>query len=185
MILRTFIVSDIHSPDSFQMMELKKAEYDLVLTLGDIPRDTLNYILFMSKEIQSYGVLGNHDPKEILSLNNIHCKVVDYNGIRIGGFGGALKYKDEPNHYTENEVTKNMQQMPPVDIFISHAAPFCVPDPDDTVHNGFKAFDNYMIRNKPKYWLHGHLGIRQHIRKFDTEIYSIVGKQPLILKGLL
>jgi len=180
--IRIFAFSDIHSPDSFQMSELDSKDFDLVLTLGDIPRDTLGYILFMSKRIESYGILGNHDPKEIIALNNIHCRVVEFKGIKIGGFSGSLKYRDEPNQYTEKEVAKKIQRMPYVDIFISHSPPYSVSDQNDPVHCGFKAFDDYIEQKRPKYWLHGHLGVKTRTKICDTEIYGIVEKQPLFLE---
>lgn len=180
--LKIFAFSDIHSPDSFRMAELNPQDFDLVVTLGDIPRDTLDYILFMSKTLTSLGVLGNHDPKEIIELNNIHCKVVEFKGIKIGGFGGSLKYKDEPNHYTEKEAAKKIQKMPYVDIFISHSPPYSTSDQNDPVHCGFKAFDDYIELKRPRYWLHGHLGRKTQSKVCDTEIFGIVEKQPLFLE---
>ena len=96
--LRIFAFADIHSPETLHLSEIKPEKYDVILTLGDISSETFDYISYMARLVKIYGVLGNHDPKEIPGLNNIHCKtVVLKDKIRLGGFGGAPKYENHPN----------------------------------------------------------------------------------------
>lgn len=182
MLLKIFAFSDIHSPDSCALPKLRADEFDLIITLGDIPADTFDYILLMSRTIHNVGVLGNHDPEDIPGLNDLHGKIVEYKGIKIGGFGGSQKYKNQPNHYTENEVHKKIRKFPPVDLFISHAPPFSVSLKEDYLHQGFKAFDDYIDKNVPKYWLHGHLGNNYKTVVGATTVIGINQKQPLWLE---
>lgn len=177
-----FAVADIHSPDNFNMPELKPEEFDLLLTLGDISENTLDFILFMAIKIQGYGILGNHDPQNMPGLNDIHCKVVEFKGIKIGGFGGAQKYKDHPNHYTDKMVAKSIMKMSAVDIFISHSPPYATSMKEDRVHQGFKAFDEYIEKRSPKYWIHGHLEQNYEMVIGKTKVIGIADKRSLILE---
>ena len=180
--LKIFAISDIHSSDDFTMPELNSEEFDLLITLGDIPENTLDYILFMGRRIQDYGVHGNHDPKDMPGINDLHCKVVVFKGIKISGFGGAQKYKDHPNHYTEREVAKGMKKIPKVDVFISHSPPYAVSMNEDRIHQGFKAFDEYIEKKSPKYWLHGHLERNYETMIGQTKVIGIAGKRLLTLE---
>jgi Icc-related predicted phosphoesterase len=164
------------------MPELHPDEYDVVLTLGDIDPQTMDYILFMGRALPSYGVLGNHDPAEIPGLNNIHGKVIEYLGVKIGGFGGGPKYTDGPNQYQDKFVRAKIKKLPPVDIFISHAPPLLTSQNEDRVHRGFQAFDWYINKHRPQYWLHAHLERNSRTRHDDTEIIGIIGRFPLKLK---
>jgi Icc-related predicted phosphoesterase len=181
-ILRVYVIADIHSPDSFSMPELHPDDYDVLFTLGDIAPQTMDYILFMGRALPMYGILGNHDPAEIPGLNNIHGKVVEFQGVKIGGFGGGPKYKDEPNQYEEKYVRAKVKKIPPVDIFISHAPPLFTSQDEDRVHRGFEAFDWYITKHRPKVWLHAHVERKSRTRVGDTEIISVIGRLPLKLE---
>lgn len=179
--LRIFAVADVHSPSAFRMAALSGADFDVVLTLGDIDVDTLDYILFMGRAVPAYGVPGNHDPKDVPGLANLHCKVVDVNGLKIGGFGGCRRYKDAPWHFVEKQVARSMKRMPPVDIFISHAPPLATSADEDEIHRGFAAFDDYIARHHPAYWLHGHLDRRYQTVVGTTTVIGITDRMPLVL----
>lgn len=155
--IKILALADIHSPESFYLSDAAIQRIDLIITLGDISEESIDYILFMAKSIPVIGVPGNHDPGEIPGLDNIHGKTKEICGYTFGGFGGAQKYKEgQPNHYTEKQVAKVVDKMPAVDIFISHSPPFAVSQDEDKIHQGFKSFDEYMKRQKPHYWFHGH-----------------------------
>ena len=180
--LRVYAVADVHAWDSFHMPELSPDDYDVVLTLGDIQEETLDRIWWMGRGIpHQYGVPGNHDPEDPAGLDNLHCRVVTVQGFRIGGFGGSLKYKEHPNHYTEREVAKRMKKMPPVDIFISHAPPRATSLKEDRIHRGFEAFDDYIVRCAPRYWLHGHLDEDYTAQVGATTVRGVFHARPLVL----
>jgi uncharacterized protein len=186
--LRIYAIADIHSPDSFRMAQLSPESYDLVLTLGDINEDTLDYIAFQTHGIPWLGVLGNHDPKEGVAFESLHARSVAFRGLRLGGCGGGPCYKkDTPNHFTERQVAKFLRKMPAVDLFISHAPPPSAAfkggmvQPTDYIHRGFDAFDAYLRSTRPRYWLHGHLSRRYSCMVDGTKVMGISGAQPLIL----
>lgn len=180
--LRTFAIADIHFPDNFRMMELSPDQFDLVLTLGDISAETLDYILFMARYIECVvGIPGNHDPKIVPGLDDLHCRVIEYKGIRIGGFGGANREDKAAHHYSEATAAKKMRKMPAVDLFISHAPPASTAVNEGPMHRGFQAFDDYIAKHQPRYWLHGHLHKRNTQKLGRTEVISIIEKHPLTL----
>ena len=186
--LRIYAIADIHSPDSFHMPQLPPESYDLVITLGDINDDTLDYIAYMTHGIPWLGVPGNHDPDQVVAFESLHARSVLFRGLRLGGCGGGPSYKkDTPNHYTERQITKFLRKMPAVDLFISHAPPPSAAldgglvSPTDYIHRGFDAFDSYLHTAKPRYWLHGHLSRRYCCSVGETKVMGVCGAQPLIL----
>lgn len=164
------------------MPQISPADFDLVLTLGDISEGVLDYILFMARQVPVYGVPGNHDPCDIPGLSSLHRKVIDFKGIRIGGFGGAKKYKEAPYNFTDREVSGLIRRMPMADLFISHAPPLLTSQAEDRVHKGFRAFDNYIRMHGPRYWIHGHLGKRTRATIDHTTVIGICEREPLILE---
>ena len=187
--LRVYAIADIHSPDSFRMAPLSPETYDLVVTLGDIDEGTLDYIAYMTHGIPWLGVLGNHDPEQGIGFESLHARSIAFQDLRLGGCGGGPLYKRAcPNHYTERQVSKFLRKMPSVDLFISHAPPPCAAlngglvQPTDYIHRGFDAFDKYLNKAHPRYWLHGHLSRRYCCTIGDTKVMGICGAQPLILQ---
>jgi hypothetical protein len=179
--LRVYAIADIHSPDAFSMPELDPDQFDVVLTLGDIEEATLDYIAHMSRWIPQFGVPGGHDLSLPHGVCNLHGKVVTVKGIRIGGVGGAPKYKDQPFHYQEMDVAKQMWRMPPVDLLITHTPPLATSMDEDHLHRGFRAFDRYLQRCSPHYLLHGHLERNYKATVHNTTVYGISFRRPLSL----
>ena len=71
------------------------AEYDLILSCGDLKAEYLSFLVTMAKCPLLY-VHGNHDTnyakKPPQGCDCIDGKVVVYNGLRILGLGGCRKY---------------------------------------------------------------------------------------------
>jgi Icc-related predicted phosphoesterase len=179
--LRVYAIADIHSPDAFSMPELDPDQFDVVVTLGDIRQDTLDYISFMSRQVPQFGVPGGHDRSLPLGVNDLHGKVVTVKGVRIGGFGGAPKYEDRPFHYDERKVAKGMRRMPPVDLLITHTPPLATSTDKDRLHRGYQAFDRYIQRCTPFYLIHGHLEQYYKAQVQHTTVYGISLRRPLSL----
>lgn len=155
--LNALIFSDIHSPDHFQMAPVDAAQIDVIFTLGDIDDGTLDYIIMQAQQVPVIGVPGNHDSEHIPGVLNVHKKVIDFKGIKIGGFGGSLRYKDDqPHHHSQWYAKWGMWRMPQVDIFLSHCGPPCTTEDEGPLHKGFTSFDRYLAKKPPKIWLHGH-----------------------------
>lgn len=174
--LKLFVVADVNSPDSFNMPELAPADADLVLTLGDIDPDTLDYIHCRSGRVPVFGVLGNHDPESVAGFKCLHLSCVTVKGVNIGGFNGARKYKDHPNHFTDDAVWKMMEKMPPVDLFVSHAPPYVTSQDENRTHQGFPAFDRYIQESKPQHWFHGHIEKNYTQQVGPTAVHGVSGK---------
>jgi hypothetical protein len=180
-VLRVYAIADIHSPDVFEMPKLDPEIFDVVLTLGDIDEGTLDYISHMSQNIPAFGIPGGHDDILPLGVNDLHRKVVTVNGIRIGGFGSAPKYKEQSFHYSSKQVAVKMLEMPKVDVFITHTPPLSTSMEEDPLHKGFDAFDRYIKRCRPRYMIHGHLERNYVARVYQTEVHGIAWKRPLML----
>ena len=187
--LRIFAVADIHSPDSFVMPRITPENYDLLVTLGDIDINTLDYIWNMACGVPWVGVLGNHDEKasDVSFLPSVHGCSMEFQGVRVGGCGGAPRYKNAPNHYTERQVRRVLRRVPGIDLFISHAPPPVavykgqVAAGRGRIHRGFDAFDRYLWATQPQFWLHGHLSARYSCSVGKTTVVGVSGAQSLVL----
>lgn len=180
--LRIYALSDIHSPADFIMPEIDPDKFDLVLTLGDIEDATLDYILQMARRVPCYGVPGNHDKAKPAGLNNLHGRVITINGVRIGGLGGARKYKDHPHHYTDLQMSMMTRRLASADLVISHAPPLATSQRESPIHKGFAAFDRYITRHRPQAWIHGHTGKKFTGNIGNTGVYGVSVRRPLTLE---
>ena len=70
---------------------------------------------------------------------DLHLRVVTLaNGLRIGGFNGSWKYKPRGHFlYDQDEAAVLLQQLPAVDILVTHNSPADVHERDADVHQGF------------------------------------------------
>lgn len=111
---------------------INRTEYDAVLFLGDNNTDDIecvkDWLKANSITAPMYGVFGNHDSPYILGMNgieNIHGKVVEIGSIRIGGFGGCVKYKegDPQQLFTQEEAIDMLSKLPECDLLITHSNP--------------------------------------------------------------
>ena len=77
--------------------------YDLILSCGDLKADYLTFLVTMGHARLLY-VHGNHDGSyEVKPPEGCDCiddQLVVYNGVRILGLGGCLRYHDGPYQYT-------------------------------------------------------------------------------------
>lgn len=143
------------------------ARPDLILACGDLPPEYLTELRELYG-VPLYFVEGNHDIRYHASpptgCTNIHAKIVREQGIRIMGFSGSRWYNGGINQYTEPEMKKivrslwfQLLQLPKVDIIISHAPPRFIHDKDDPCHKGFRSFVSLIEKQKPAWFIHGHI----------------------------
>ena len=143
------------------------AEYDLIISCGDLNPKYLSFIVTMARVPVLY-VHGNHDdgysrvPPE--GCDCIDDQLIVYKGVRILGLGGCKKYRDGRHQYTEKEMKKRIRKLrwklwrhKGVDIVVTHAPPAGIGDGDDPAHQGFEALVEFINKYKPKYLLHGHM----------------------------
>ena len=116
-------------------------------------------------------VHGNHDgsyrtrPPE--GCDCIDEAIVEYNGLRILGLGGCLRYHPGEHQYTEKEMRARIRQLKwrlkllgGVDIVVTHAPPAGLGDGEDPAHWGFAALRELLDQYHPQYLIHGHVHTR-------------------------
>ena len=142
------------------------ADIDLILSCGDLKADYLSYLVTMINKPLFY-VPGNHDktyahhPPE--GCDSLDGKVICYQGLRIAGLGGSMRYNIGPNQYTEQEMHSRLSRLKRsiwlkggLDIFISHSPAYGMCDGHDLCHTGFQCFTDLIDKFKPRYFIHGH-----------------------------
>jgi len=158
--MKVFCIADRPPQQSISQTLKENPDVCAVFTLGD-----LDY--FMLRELENvhlpkFGVYGNHCSKTYfpdLGIENLHGKIVEFQGKTMLGIEGCERYKDDPHAalYTQEEMFEIMKDFPRVDIVITHAPPFGVhDDPNETAHRGWKALREYVEKYQPDYVLHGH-----------------------------
>lgn len=173
------------------------ADYDLILSCGDLKASYLTFLVTMSRARLLY-VHGNHDgsyesrPPE--GCDCIDGQLVVYNGLRILGLGGCLRYHPGPFQYTERQMRRRIRALRwalwragGVDIVVTHAPPLGLGDLDSPAHRGFAAFLKLLDRYHPQLLLHGHTHLRyepllprEHSRG-DTRIINVSERFELTL----
>ena len=166
--MKILTVSDEESPYLWaENAAAKLKDYDLILSCGDLKADYLSFLVTVAKCPVLY-VHGNHDgnyqrrPPE--GCDCIEDKLVIYNGVRILGLGGSMRYRPGPHQYTERQMHRRIRKLRlalwragGVDIVVTHAPPRDIGDAQDPAHRGFEAFRELLDRYKPQHLLHGHV----------------------------
>ena len=148
----------------------KLAEYDLIISSGDLKAEYLRFLVTMARCPVLY-VHGNHDgsydrdPPE--GCDCIDDRVVVYKGLRILGLGGSRVYSGGKHQYSEKQMRSRIRKLKKaivcaggVDIVLAHAAPRGAGDGEDLPHRGFEAFLELIRTYHPRYLLHGHVHLR-------------------------
>lgn len=156
--------------------------YDLIISCGDLKASYLSFIVTMARVPVLY-VHGNHDvsydcnPPE--GCDCIEDKLVVYQGLRILGLGGCLRYHPGAHQYTEKEMRKRIRALRwklwrhgGVDIVVTHAPPRGVGDADDPAHRGFEALLELIDKYHPRYLIHGHTHLRYGTDKTRERTYG-------------
>ena len=140
---------------------------DLIISCGDLHSDYLEFLATMVKCPILY-VPGNHDERYLAKppggCENIDGRIFTYNGVRVLGLGGAMKYKPGPFMYTEREMRHRILRAEAsilchsgFDILVTHAAARGYGDLEDLPHRGYECFGKLLDICRPSYMLHGHI----------------------------
>ena len=169
--MKILAVSDEECPALWDhYMPGRLADYDLILSCGDLKASYLTFLATMSRARVLY-IHGNHDGS-YLSAPPEGCDCIDdhlvsYNGIRILGLGGCRQYHPGPYQYTDREMEHRIRRLRfalarsgGVDIVITHSPPRGLGDLEDPAHRGFEALLELLDRYHPQYLLHGHIHLR-------------------------
>lgn len=167
--MKILAISDEESKylwDHFEPEKLK--DVDLILSCGDLDPRYLTFLATFS-HAQVLYVHGNHDDKyEFRPPEGCKCiedEVFCYNGIRILGLGGSMRYNPKgKNQYTEKQMRSRVRKLwwklyrsKGFDILLTHAPASGINDGEDRAHWGFETFNELIERYKPKYFVHGHI----------------------------
>lgn len=177
--MRILAVSDEECPALWEYYTPGKLdEYDLILGCGDLKASYLSFLVTMSHARLLY-VPGNHDegydknPPD--GCENIDGHLVTYNGVRILGLGGCMRYRPGEHQYTDREMTRRVRSLHHalkkaggVDIIVAHAPPKGIGDLEDPAHTGFEAFVTLIDEYRPALFLHGHTHLR-YLPSFPRE----------------
>ena len=167
--MKILAISDEESKylwDHFEPEKLK--DVDLILSCGDLDPRYLSFLATFSRATVLY-VRGNHDdkydehPPEGCTCieDDIYC----YNGVRILGLGGSMRYNPKgKNQYTDKQMRNRTRKLwwklhrtKGFDILLTHSPANGINDGEDRAHWGFQTFNDLLDRYSPKYFVHGHI----------------------------
>ena len=166
--MKILILSDVESKYLWDYFEKEKLEgIDLILSCGDLKPQYLSFLASFTKAPVLY-VSGNHDDcYEIDPPDGCICiedSIYNFNGLRIMGLGGSIKYNNGKNQYTQNQMKKRVKRMwfklmrnHGFDILLTHAPAAGFHEGDDRAHKGFDIFSELIDRYHPKFFIHGHV----------------------------
>lgn len=162
-------------------------DIDLIISCGDLAPEYLSFFATLCHAPVLY-VRGNHDNKyEKRPPEGCICiedKIFKFQGIRILGLGGSMRYiPHAPNQYSEREMKRRVRKLrfklhrhKGFDILVAHAPAYQVNDMDDLPHRGFRTFCTLMEKYKPKFFLHGHVHANygRNFKRKDTFMETTV-----------
>ena len=166
--MRILAISDVEEGWLYDRWDAGRvAGVDLIVSCGDLPARYLEHIVTLANVPLAY-VWGNHDtayedhaPEGCVDIDG-HLR--DFNGLRIMGLGGSVRYNDQVHGFTEAEMARRAARMAllaqasgGVDLIVTHAPARGYGDLDDLPHRGFEALDRLLGRTCPRYLLHGHV----------------------------
>lgn len=140
---------------------------DLILAAGDLKPDYLEYLGLYSRA-DILHVYGNHDrthgkrsPGGCICVED---QIYNYQGVRILGLGGSIRYKPGLDQYTEKEMEKRIKKLHRqlkknggFDILLTHSPARGLGDAPDPPHIGFECLKKLLDDYQPKYMVHGHV----------------------------
>jgi Icc-related predicted phosphoesterase len=141
---------------------------DLILSCGDLDSDYLDYLV-SRLNVPCFYVRGNHDlayaERPPGGCEDVHLRIVNYRGLRIGGLEGSRWYGGKGVEYSDRGVAMRawllgwrIRFAGGIDVLMTHAPPLLpsTDPPVDRVHQGFEAFTGLAERFRPQILLHGH-----------------------------
>ena len=168
--MKILVVSDVESKFLWEHFDPEQFRgVKLMISCGDLKASYLSYLVTMIPAPLFY-VYGNHDggydrnPPQ--GCECIDGRVVEFQGLRIGGLGGCMG--TDPNNsyqYTEAQMEKRVKKLGGelkkaggLDIFVSHAPSKGVGD-SIGFHEGFECFNGIHRDYGTRLHLYGHLHV--------------------------
>lgn len=166
--LKILFISDEPVPILWDYFDSTRLEgIDIVISCGDLPPQYLSFLATFFTGPVLY-VHGNHDECYVETPPDgctcIDGRVYEFDGVRIAGLGGCMKYKKGTFQYTERQMFLRTLRLylriffhKGLDIFVTHAPAYGLNDGKDLPHRGFRCFHYLLQRFHPKYFVHGHM----------------------------
>ena len=166
--MKILVLADEESKYLWDYFEKSKLDgIDLIISCGDLKPAYLSFLATFAKVPILY-VHGNHDgiyaenpPDGCICIED---DIFTYNGVRILGLGGSMKYNAGPHQYTEREMAARVRRLrlklwrkKGFDILIAHSPAREINDGEDLPHRGFLVFRELLDKYMPKYFIHGHV----------------------------
>lgn len=166
--MRVLVLADEESKSLWDYFDKSKLEgVDLIISCGDLNPKYLSFLATFTKVPILY-VHGNHDgcyadtpPEGCICIDD---DIYNYNGLRILGLGGCMRYKPGPCQYTEMAMKSRILRLgfkirknKGFDVLVTHAPAAGFHDMEDLPHQGFRCFVDLIRKYKPKYFIHGHV----------------------------
>ncbi len=173
--VRTIVIAD----DDALVGHLEAGPVDLLISLGDLWDSTIEKACARYGPKMTLAVRGNHDSDAPFAsfIAPLHGTMEHYAGMTFGGFNGSWRYKPRGHHlYDQEEVSRALRSFPRVDVFVAHNSPARCHERDDDVHQGFEGFRDYILRAKPKYFLHGHQHLSATTTIGSTTVIGVFGE---------
>lgn len=166
--MKILVIGDEPSKSLWDFYDKSKLDgIDLILSSGDLPPEYLSFLVTFASCPVLY-VHGNHDerydrkpPEGCICIDG---DVYEYEGVRILGLGGSMRYRMGNHQFTEREMKQRVLKLffkiwkrNGFDILLTHAPARGINDQNDLPHQGFEIFRDLMRRYEPKYMVHGHV----------------------------
>lgn len=154
--MKILLLADTESPYLWDYFEKSKLEgIDLILSCGDLHPHYLSFLATFFQGPVLY-VHGNHDdcykdtpPEGCICIDG---KLYEYQGIRILGLGGSMRYKTGEHQYTQKQMNRRIRKLgfslwrkKGFDILLTHSPAWQLNDGKDLPHNGFKGLDRKSV----------------------------------------
>lgn len=178
--MKILLLADTESPYLWDYFEKSKLEgIDLILSCGDLHPHYLSFLATFFQGPVLY-VHGNHDdcykdtpPEGCICIDG---KLYEYQGIRILGLGGSMRYKTGEHQYTQKQMNRRIRKLgfslwrkKGFDILLTHSPAWQLNDGKDLPHNGFKGFLHLLDKYMPRYFIrHVHLSYGAGVKRSDT-----------------
>ncbi len=197
--MKILAVADTEEKALWDFYDKERTEgVDLIISCGDLNHNYLDFLVTMVNCPLLY-VRGNHDhhydQKPPLGCTSIDGQVYNFNGLRILGLGGCMRYKPGGDMYTEEEMKKRIRKvrrkirrMKGIDLVVTHAPAKGYGDLDDLPHRGYACFNDMLEQYRPKIMLHGHVHTsygritREYMHPSGTRIINCSGSQMIELE---
>lgn len=166
--MKILLLADEESKSLWDYFDKSKLEgVDLIISCGDLSPHYLSFLATFTHAPVLY-VHGNHDdcyaetpPEGCICIED---SIYSFQGIRILGLGGSMRYKPGTHQYTQSAMNHRILKLWPrllrhrgFDILVTHAPAYDFHDGDDLPHTGFKAFNRLLEKYRPAYFVHGHV----------------------------